>query len=92
MTNTCTGSSTVALSEAGCWLRPSACRRHRLPGRAEIRVCRAQQVAADDARLITEYVEIPSPTGCGSVRGYHQPSPVQQKPLPYGAVITRIAA
>ena len=34
------------------------------------RYVEAQQVAADDSRLRTEYVEYPSPQGAGTMRGY----------------------
>jgi carboxymethylenebutenolidase len=38
----------------------------------------AQQVKADDARIVTSYVEYPSPTGYGTLRGYLvKPSPMK---------------
>ena len=51
------------------------------------RFAEAQQVAADDARLITEYVEIPSPTGYGSVRGYLAKPRAAEAALPVVLVI-----
>lgn len=51
------------------------------------RFAEAQQVAADDARLTTEYVEIPSAKGYGSVRGYLAKPHAAEAALPVVLVI-----
>ncbi|MGE4070778.1 MAG: dienelactone hydrolase family protein [Lysobacterales bacterium] len=51
------------------------------------RFAEAQQVPSDDARLTTEYVEIPSPKGYGSARGYLARPRAAEAALPLVLVI-----
>lgn len=47
----------------------------------------AQEVAVDDKRLATEYIEFPSPQGYGTARGYLAKPAKIRKPLPVVLVV-----